>query len=72
VTEAERDDALGLVESIGLTYSQFVRAAIRFAQEHIVEDKTVQIAREDNGKVHFVMGTTQVPTLKALTSDVDF
>ncbi len=72
VTETERDEALGLVESMGLTYSQFVRAAIRFAQENIVENKTVQIAREDNGKAHFVMGTAQVPALESLTSDVDF
>ena len=36
VTESERADTLALLEELGLTYSQFVRAAVRFAGCHIV------------------------------------
>ena len=36
VTESERAETLALLEELGLTYSQFVRAAVRFASTHIL------------------------------------
>jgi hypothetical protein len=72
VTEDERQEAIALVESLGLTYSQFVRAAIRFAQENIAGNKTVQIARMDNGKAHFVIDAVPSPIVDVPASDVDF
>lgn len=37
VTESEKMEAVALLEGLGMTYSQFVRASIRFAKEHITQ-----------------------------------
>jgi len=40
VTEAEKANAMKLLSELGLSYSQFVRASLRFASEHLSADPT--------------------------------
>ncbi len=46
VTESERIATLALLEDLGLTYSQFVRASVRFANQHILHG-TWEVEKED-------------------------
>lgn len=58
VTEAEKATAMDLLKDLGLTYSQFVRASLRFARENIdqypLEEDDWCIVKDDNGAPRFV------------------
>jgi len=57
VTEAEKTESKVLMERLGLTYSQFVRASLRFAKDHITPnpmDEDDWVVVKKNGKAHFV------------------
>ena len=47
VTETERADAMRLLKDLGLTYSQFVRAALRFADSYIAHGTWEVVAGPD-------------------------
>lgn len=57
VTETEKAEAVTLLEELGLTYSQFVRASLRFARENITQyplDEDDWVVRKVDGKASFV------------------
>jgi hypothetical protein len=56
VTEAERSEANALLEHLGLSYSQFVRAAFRFAQTHLTNapvDTEDWVVQKVEGRMEF-------------------
>lgn len=62
VTEGEKTAAMDLLKELGLTYSQFVRASIRFAADHITQnpmDEDDWVVQTDGTKASFV----RVPAL---------
>jgi hypothetical protein len=54
VTEAERDHALSLLVKLGLSYSDFVRAALGWAEEHVLEDGGWAVEHDDTSTWSFV------------------
>ena len=61
VTETEKAEAVALLEDLGLTYSQFVRAALRFAKDHITKnpmDEDDWVVKQASGKASFISATS--------------
>ena len=45
VTPSERLEAVGLADSLGVSYSELARTLLRFARDHIVQNKTFALVR---------------------------
>lgn len=54
VTEAERDHALSLLVKLGISYSDFVRAALGWAEDHVLDADRWCIEQDDGGTWSFV------------------
>lgn len=54
VTEAERDHALGLLVALGISYSDFVRAALAWAEENVLDGDAWVIEQDGSGTHAFV------------------
>lgn len=54
VTENEKAAAMARLKELGLTYSQFVRASLQFAEEHLAGDYAHWKAEIRDGKAAFV------------------
>jgi len=71
VTEAEKTNAMAILESLGLSYSQFVRASLRFASEHLSADPaddTGWVVEKAGGKTSFVSRAGDICIMQAKTS----
>jgi len=49
VTEEERQFAESIVEGLGVSYSEFVRAALRWAQESVLTEKAWSVSKSTDG-----------------------
>lgn len=54
VTEVERDHALALLVKLGMSYSEFVRAALGWAEEHVLDNDAWSIIADESGTHAFV------------------
>jgi len=54
VTESEKAAAMTRLKALGLTYSQFVRASLQFAEEHLAGDYAHWKAEIRDGKAAFI------------------
>jgi hypothetical protein len=49
VTPGEKDEAIALVRDLGLTYSEFARACVQFALEHVAPGGSFVVERSESG-----------------------
>ena len=73
VTETEKMEAVALLQEMGLTYSQFVRASLRFAADHITGnpmDEDDWVVKTEDGKPSFVhVFSLSLPELYSMRAD---
>jgi hypothetical protein len=53
VTPSEREEATAITQALGMTYSEFARAALAFARDHIIEGAEYEVQDKD-GAPRFV------------------
>ena len=54
VTEVERDHALSMLVTLGISYSEFVRAALVWAERNVLDGDGWEIEEDEEGNHAFV------------------